>query len=292
MANLVAAASRRPKTSSRCGSILMMLMLCACTPLPIPIYIPGDNTKARMTLDESAVASIRPGVSTRESVLLALGEPGEVAPDARWITYAAQISDGEWRLVYGGIANYQILYGSGERVRYRTLLVFFDADSRVRDLWQYAGDCVIPCVELSPGRYWEKWLAYAKAQELIDPGEVVREGFISAAWRSNNRWMPGAAVVTSRALLFLKISDAGPMAYQQVLRVPAPEIASVESTEASTSGTDSFAVRITRTDGSGEEFAFKPLPSRAPYDAPPFERERAQHFMESVLTLGGRRIRK
>lgn len=80
MANLVAAASRRRKISSRGGSIPIALMLCACTPLPIPIYIPGDNTKARMTLDESAVASIRPGINTRESVLLALGEPGEVAP--------------------------------------------------------------------------------------------------------------------------------------------------------------------------------------------------------------------
>jgi hypothetical protein len=71
------------------------------------------------------------------------------------------------------------------------------------------------------------------------------------------------------------MSDAGPMEYRQVLRLPAPEIASVENTQASTSGTNSFAVRIARIDDSGEEFAFKPLPSQAPYDAPPFERERA-----------------
>jgi hypothetical protein len=76
-----------------------------------------------------------------------------------------------------------------------------------------------------------------------------------------------------------------------VLRVPATEFVSVGHAAGSTTG-DSTVVRMGRTDGSGEEFAFKPLPGQAPDDGPPFERERAQRFIDSVLPPGGQRQRK
>ena len=113
------------------------LLLCACTPLPMPIFFPGDNTKTRPDLDEGAVASLRTGISTRESVLQALGQPGDSAPDGRWSSYTSWFSEGEWRIVYGAIGSHLVvLYGTGERIRYRTLLVYFDAQGRVRELVQ------------------------------------------------------------------------------------------------------------------------------------------------------------
>jgi hypothetical protein len=120
---------------------------------------------------------------------------------------------------------------------------------------------------------------------------VIREGFVSAVWRSDHRWIPGAAVLTDRALLYLESSVAGPVGYRPVLRVPATDIVSVGYAAGSTTG-DSPVVRIGRTDGSGEAFAFKPLPGQAPDDGPPFERERAQRFIDSVLQLDGQRERK
>lgn len=57
-------------------------MLCACIALPIP----GENTTERSTLDEDASSRLQPGISTREDVLLALGEPGEFARDGSWFT--------------------------------------------------------------------------------------------------------------------------------------------------------------------------------------------------------------
>lgn len=261
------------------------LTLCACTPLPMPIYFPGDNTKARANLDESAVASLRTGISTRESVLHALGQPGDSAPDGRWFSYTSWFSEGEWRVIYGGIGSYRIIHETGERIRYRTLLVHFDAQGRVRELVQDAGACVVPCAELLPGRSRETQLAQAQAKALIGPDEAIREGFVSAAWRTQQRWISGAAMVTSRALLFLELSDAGPLLYRQVLRLDAADIVSVESIDSQDQAIDSATVRITGAGGSQEEFAFKPLPAQAPYDAPPFDRSRAQRFTETVHLL-------
>ena len=136
-----------------------------------------------------------------------------------------------------------------------------------------------------PGRSRETQLAYAQAKALIEPGEAIREGFVSAAWRTQQRWISGAVVVTSRALLFLELSDAGPLLYRQVLRLDAADIVSVESIDSQDQAIDSATVRITGADGSQEEFAFKPLPAQAPYDAPPFDRSRAQRFMETVHLL-------
>lgn len=262
--------------------MLLALTLCACVALPTS----GENTRARSYLDERAAAQFLPEVSTREDVLLALGEPGDVAEDGSWFSYVSLYNEGGWFLLVLPDPRFGLLLGealglSADHIRYQALRVFFDRAGRARELLSDSGTCNAPCLELYRGPSPESLLVYARTLSLVERNEMISERFIAAAWRSGDSWIPGAVVVTDRALAFLELGETGPL-YRQFRRFPMVEIASVgwESGDEPLGGQPT--ARVTRADGTREIFAFKHLPTQAPHDAPPFDRERTKRFIDTL----------
>lgn len=96
------------------------LLLAGC-PIPIP---PGYDRDSRENVAATAPEAIKAGETTREDVLMLLGEPDVVAIDESWIAYASTYTS-------GGLA-VLVAAGSGAGVvgtanmRYRRLIIEFD----------------------------------------------------------------------------------------------------------------------------------------------------------------------
>jgi outer membrane protein assembly factor BamE (lipoprotein component of BamABCDE complex) len=268
--------------------MLASVTLCACIALPIP----GENARGRSSLDKDAVSSLQAGVSTREDVLLALGEPGAFSDDGSWFSYVSLYNEGSWVLLFPDprltLMFMDPEFGfSADRIQYQALRVFFDRGGRVRELLTEGGTCGLPCLELYQGSSSDKLLhlvLYERSKSFLEQGEVIHDYFVAAALRSDELWLPGAIVVTNRALLFLELGETG-LLFQNALRLPAFAIASVDWGADHGGASRELTARVTRADGSQVVFGFRHLPSDVLREAPTFDAERTHRFIETVLLL-------
>ena len=98
-------------------------MCSACIVIPTPQF---DSGTARANLNKKSPAGIEPGVSTRQDVLLAFGEPDAVSPDERKLAYRSEKIIGIW--IAGG--GYSAASGTFTKDRY--LVVEFDGKGFVK----------------------------------------------------------------------------------------------------------------------------------------------------------------
>jgi hypothetical protein len=241
--------------------------LCACIPVPIR----GDPDPRRHdNIGVHSGDSFSPGVSTREDVVMSLGEPYNVANDGSWVQYTDVRNFGHWALVVGAPYQAGVLYETPDKTRFRTFTVFFDASGRVREVLN---------VESQAPLLPEARLLDERAKNAAEPGEAIIWQFSGAAWRDHERWTDGAVVVTDRAVLFFESPNTGPL-YRLKLRLPVAAIAEVVlRPDGIVEGSDRFAL-VQRLDGTTEAFAFKLLRGDSMPEALSFDQTRAEHFID------------
>jgi hypothetical protein len=119
------------------GAILAAALVLAGCPIPLPA---GYEASSRENLSAEPLDWLTVGATTREDVLLRLGEADGEAPDGSWLAYGSAYSKGGVLFVLaagGGAAG-----AGGERVEYRRLVMSFDeggvlsaVDTVSRDCW-------------------------------------------------------------------------------------------------------------------------------------------------------------
>lgn len=105
----------------RCALIVTLVVATAGCPVP---FKSGYSDTSRQNLSADSARQLAIGVSTRQDVLIRLGEPDESAPDESWFIYGSTYGQGGivFVLFAGGSAA-----GAGwEKMEYRRLLVTFD----------------------------------------------------------------------------------------------------------------------------------------------------------------------
>lgn len=93
-----------------------------CIVIPTPEFNSGA---ARANINKKTPARFEPGTTTREDVILSLGEPDVVSPDERKLAYRSEKVCGFWILAGG----YSATGGTIEKDRY--LVLAFDAQGRL-----------------------------------------------------------------------------------------------------------------------------------------------------------------
>jgi hypothetical protein len=111
--------SRSYRYFAGAGSVALLLAGCA---IPIPS---SYDSESRENVAEAAPVAIEVGATTREDVLMLLGEPDAVGIDESWIAYASIYTSGGLVLVSPTAAGVGVV--GGARMRYRRLIVEFDA---------------------------------------------------------------------------------------------------------------------------------------------------------------------
>ncbi len=253
------------------------LLLAACA-----VPIPGDRSRARDNLDDPATTTWRPGTTLRQEVLLALGDPDDLAPDERWLAWEDYRSSGHVILIFGpGDLG---TYGTDDVLHFRRRYVFYDGNGRFQATHVDAGSCALPppCRAASEPERPENLLIDAALGPLIVEGEQVYERLHGAVRAVGGGWMPGVVVFTSKALVFVDRLDGWPR-YRPELRLAYAELGVLERLDLP--GAPAGAVSLARRDGSRESIAFKPHPFTAPQDAPPFDPGRAQVLLDAVRAL-------
>lgn len=96
-------------------------LLAGCLVVPVPSY---DAAGSRGNIAKESADRFIPGVTTREEVLLELGEPDHATRDNRRIGYEWTRVKGWW-FVGGGYSG-----AAGEVLRSYLLAIEFDADGR------------------------------------------------------------------------------------------------------------------------------------------------------------------
>lgn len=118
-------------------AVMASVSLAGC-PVPLP---PGYEGGSRQNLPGMVPAFIRPAETTREDVMMRLGEPDSVAVDESWISYGSAYGYGGMLLIMaaGGGAGGIAAWG----MRYRRLIVPFDVQGfAVQPIFE-AKDCMI-----------------------------------------------------------------------------------------------------------------------------------------------------
>ena len=270
-----------------CIALALTLAAAACVPIPIPS---GPVQGSRQNFGDSVPSTIVKGQSTREDVLFALGEPDRRGNDDRWFAYASAR-----RL--GGVAlwpinPYPIVLAWHETTRHRVVIVQFDLQGVVTDArfaervcgeWTLLNDESYPCVDLALGAEPVVQIDRldARATLPVEAGERLRDNFVAAMCRRDDRWIDGAAFVTDRAVYFLDRAAEGEPVSRLVFRWTTHEIAAIEWGKFdSTAGNDT--VRVRHSDGSVVLLAFKRLPSAGSGEPATFDRARAARFIATV----------
>lgn len=141
----------------RMSGILITALLITGCPVPIPAGYPASS---RENLDTQVLGQLVAGVSTREDVLLLLGEPDNNSPNDTWLVYGSVYGKGGVLFVLcgagGGCAG-----GGNEKMEYQRLLITFDEGgvmSRVefasQDCWEgiigmgSSGGRSEPCIQV------------------------------------------------------------------------------------------------------------------------------------------------
>jgi len=118
-------AAHKPRGISLVGLLVAAMCLTGCIVLPVPTPPTGSEI-----VGDDAMSPIKPGMSTRTDVLLALGDPNESEESDRFFAY-------DWKVSYGaivwawGIAR-NVGGAGGHRLwAYRCLAMEFGSDATV-----------------------------------------------------------------------------------------------------------------------------------------------------------------
>jgi outer membrane protein assembly factor BamE (lipoprotein component of BamABCDE complex) len=141
----------------RTGALLAVVVMMAGCPIPLPS---GYTASSRENISAGMTVQLEAGVTTREEVLLLLGEPDGTGPDDAWLAYGSVYGEGGvvFVLCAGGGCG-----GAGsEKMEYRRLVVTFDehglminAEFVNRECWEgiigmgSAGGRSPPCLLIS-----------------------------------------------------------------------------------------------------------------------------------------------
>ena len=222
---------------------------------------------SRQNIGEGLPNFIVEGKTTRDEVLMRMGEPDERGHFDRWFAYASRRS-------MGGVAiamNVPPMGVGSYTMRYRRIVFNFSDQGAIESAAYVQRECV----------------------EHIDPRgvtrcvdadlEVVRDSFPGAVYRLGDRWTAGAVDVTNQAVVFWFKPEPG-SGNPVLRRLPSEMIADVQwgCDDAQQGGPTAL---VARTDGSIDVFAFRPLVGKDPAEASAFDRARAERFIEGVKSL-------
>lgn len=132
------------------GSIALVISGCLVIPVDHPV------SSSRQNITEQTMGELKPGATTKEEVILNLGEPDRVSEDGRHLGYAW--SRLRWFWLLAGSSGYSGGIATGVITRDSMLQLTFDEDSRLvkselRKIW--AGDSSLQ--SLVPER--DQWAA-------------------------------------------------------------------------------------------------------------------------------------
>ena len=138
------------------GGVLAVTIFIAGCPVPIPS---GYSTSSRQNLNDESTGRLVAGVTTREDVLLMLGEPDNDGPNDSWLVYGSVYGKGGVLFVMcagndcGGVGS--------EKMEYRRLIITFNelgvmtnAEFVSRECWEgtvgmgRSGDRSVPCLQV------------------------------------------------------------------------------------------------------------------------------------------------
>lgn len=149
-------------------AVAFTTLLTGC-PIPIPA---GYTEQSRETLGDDVAGKLEAGISTREDVLLLLGEPDDVGPGETWLTYDS---------VYGQAGVLFIFCAAStcggmevQKMEHKRLLIIFDRQGLLtsasfinKDCWTVNGENnpagLPPCLEMDP-----------RAEQLAKPIEHIQ----------------------------------------------------------------------------------------------------------------------
>ena len=270
------------------AAIAAAVSLAACGPVPL---LPRDLQGSRHNLGERKPEFIVERVTTREEVLIRLGEPDGRWSEDQWFAYGSRRSEGGVLLMFGRpttsvssrghplptlVACASTSRGIVESASFVDRLCpsyAFRLESTVAE-----SD---PCLDVRSDDVAPGGLVDDRAVLGLEPGETVRERLPDVAYRSGDQWVPVTILVTNRAIVFFcgAVSCAG-----LPPRLTAGRIASVvQSPDDATLGGRTVVVVL--RDGSHQVFGFRAMPDGAPQVGGAFDQARTERFIESVRLL-------
>ena len=183
---------------------------------------------------------------------------------------------------------------SSEAIRYRRLLLRFDEKGLVESAsfadrlcpsYAFRLESTVaesdPCLDVrsddvAPGGWVDD-----RAVLGLEPDETIRERLPDAAYRSGYQWVPGAILVTNRAIVFFCAAES---CAGLPPRLTAGRIASVaQGPDDATLGGRTVVVVL--RDGSHQVFGFRAMPDGGPQLGSAFEQARTDRFIESARLL-------
>jgi len=171
------------RTLTGSSLILVVAVLLAGCPVPLPA---GYSESSRQNLTEESIYQLVPRATTREEVLLLLGEPDGVGPDESWFAYGSVY--GEGGVVFVICAASDCGGAGSERMKYGRLLVTFDdrgliktTDFISKECWEglffatrTAGTRSSPCLQIdTPDNAAQMAMANADLK-TVNTGEPIR----------------------------------------------------------------------------------------------------------------------
>ena len=247
-----------------------VLALGACGPTLIPA---GYMATSRQNIGEGLPGFIVEGKTTRDEVLMRMGEPDERGHFDRWFGY-------ESRRSMGGVAigmNAPLLAVGSYTMRYRRIVLNFSDQGVVESAAFAQRECV---EQIDP-----RGITRCVDADL----EMVRDRFPGAVYRSGDRWTAGAVDVTNQAVVFWFKPEPG-SGNPVLRRLPTETIADVQwgRDDAQQGGPTAL---VARTDGGIDVFAFRPLAGKDPAEAGAFDTTRTERFIEGVKALQSKQAR-
>lgn len=108
----------------KCLAIAVAALCAGCIVIPVDYHV----SESRKNVNEEARADLQPGTTTIEDVLFKFGEPDEVSPDGKRLTYRWEKVKAIW--IAGG--TYAAASGTIDR-RYDLILHFDDRSLLIRE---------------------------------------------------------------------------------------------------------------------------------------------------------------
>jgi hypothetical protein len=275
-----------------------VLILGGCV-VPLPFK---ESTRAlegqRENLGEQMPAFIVEGRTTREDILLTLGEPDGSSLGERWLLYRTGRSLGGVSLLavipapsHGAVGE----IARRETLVWRELTLHFDEQGILRKAefveqqdrgihWLSPESGPPP----SPPRVDPVppvTLAYREARRAFvpaEPGERLLEGFIQAACQVQGQWHEATVFVTDRAVYCIAAPQADGTGPHILLRWTAGEVTLTERAPSEVAP-DRPLVLLQHRDGANALFAFHPIDGAEMA----FDSTRAELFLTTVLHVRG-----
>jgi hypothetical protein len=273
------------------GHLAAIALVCGGLPgclMPVP-PLPYRQEAPASSIPADPAAAFPAGKTRRSDVVRALGAPNAAAEDGSWIVYSDRLSFGKWHLYYLGTRYGDMIPSEGmhETIRYRNLIVAFDAFDRVFEVVTETGECeqtgrASACVDTRDAG--DRFTLSVDRGVLQAPHDRVRARFIPAARREDGRWVEGVLVLTDYGLAF--VSTPGPAApHRPMWWLPGIEIRDVGWGPEGASGPCLPTAVLSVQDGRQEVFD---LGGRfAPTGAVPMlpYRQLTERFIEAVRAL-------